>query len=255
MSKPTKRILSGDEGQCLGDGLLQVLTATSAYPSQKAFQLGESFFNRREIGRISRQKQQTTAASFNGLPHTRREVNREIIQDHDLSSMQAGGQDLLNVKLKSRSISSSIQDERFSHPRERQGSDQRHDGSIVARDFSVSPLSSGSIGIQRGHSSVGAGFIHKHQILTEQGRHVRTPGGTGSLFLLACSQGLFFRVQPRAALARLMEAELTLIPVFSSHRRQCSSRLASGYFSSCSKRPACNAAPIAAGRPGIALGN
>ena len=101
MDKPTESILSSDEVQSSGDGLLQVLTATSVYPSQKAFQLGESFFNRREIRRIRRQKQQPTAASFNCLLHPRSQVNREIIQDHDLSGTQAGSKHLLDIDRKS----------------------------------------------------------------------------------------------------------------------------------------------------------
>jgi hypothetical protein len=58
-------------------------------------------------------------------------VNAQIIQDHDLSCVQARSEHLLNVDLKSRSIGGSIQHKRFSHALHRQGSDQRHGGTIA----------------------------------------------------------------------------------------------------------------------------
>ena len=254
MTKPPASILSRNEGQCLGNGLLQGFPRASADPSQKGFQLGERFLNGREIGGVRRQKEQATASGFDGLLDTRPLVNTQIIQNHDLSRMQAGSQNLLHVACKRGSISGAIQDEGFSYPLGRQRSDQGHVRPVVAGDFAHCTLSSGGISIQRRHRDVGAGLIHKDQILASQMQGLLAPFCSRRFILLAGSQGLFFRVQPRAILAREMLAGLTLIPVFSSHMRQCSSRLTSGWRSNCSSRPARNAAPFFAGRPGIAFG-
>jgi len=254
MGKPTESVLGGDERQSLGNGLLEIFACACSDPSQKGFQFGEGFLNRREIGRVSRQKQETTAFGFDGLFYPASQVNTQIIQDHDLSGVQAGGKDLLDVDLKGGGIGSSIQHERFSHALHRQGGDQRHGGSIVAGNFTHRPLSSGSVGIQRRHGNMGARLIEKHQILTEERARLLTPRSTSRFILLACSQGLFFRVHPKASLARLMLAGLTSMPCSVWNKRQCSSRVASGWASNCARKWACNTAPFLAGRPGIALG-
>src|SRR6266700_3087090 len=185
--------------------------------------LGERLFNGREIRRISRQEQETAPSGFNGLSHTRSLMNAQVIQDHDLTWFEAG-------------------------------SKQRHNRSIIARNLADSSLSSGSIGIERSHRNMGTGLIDKHQILAEQLLHLLTPSRTSRIILLACSQGLFFRVHPRAALARLMLAVLTATPCSAWNRRQCSSRVASGWASNWALKWACNTAPFLAGRPGIAFG-
>ncbi len=212
MGKPTKSILGGDERQSLGNGLLEIFACACAYPSQRGFQFGESFLNRREIGRVSRQKQETTATGFDGLFDPTSQVNREIIQDHDLSWTQAGGEDLLHVNLKSGSIGGSIQDERLSHALQGHGSDQRHIRSVVAWNLPDGSLSSGGVGIQWRHGNMGACLIDKHQVLMAQVGRLLAPGRTGCFILFGGSQRLFFRVQPRAILARLMLAGLTWMP-------------------------------------------
>src|SRR6266516_106498 len=208
----------------------------------------------REIRRISRQEQETAPSGFNGLSHTRSLMNAQVIQDHYLTWFEAGSKQLFHVDLKSGSIRSSVQDEGFSHSLRRQRSNQRHNRSIIARNLADSSLSSGSIGIERSHRNMGTGLIDKHQILAEQLLHLLTPSRTSRIILLACSQGLFFRVHPRAALARLMLAVLTATPCSAWNRRQCSSRVASGWASNWALKWACNTAPFLAGRPGIASG-
>jgi hypothetical protein len=254
MSKPTEGISRRDECQSSRNRLLEIFAGASTHPSQERFQFGESLFNRREIRRISRQKQETTAFGFDGLFHPVSQVNAQVIQDDNLPSLQAWSKDLLDVDFKGARIGRAIQNEGFSHARKRQGSDQRHVGSIVARNLSYGPLPSGSISVQRRHGNMRAGLIYKHQLLTDEVLSLLAPGGPRCFILFACSQRLFFRVQPRAILAREMLAGLTLMPKLSSKSRQCSSRVTSGYRSSCSLRPACNAAPFLAGRPGIAFG-
>src|SRR5512142_2424943 len=181
-------------------------------------------------------------------------MNREVIQNHDLSWAQAGSKELFYIDLKSSTISRAIQQERRTHARQRHRGDHGHDSSIIARHLAVCSLSSGSVGIQGGHGNVGAGLIHKHQIRTLQVSRLLPPNGAFGFLLLACPYGLFFRVQPRACLARVILAGLTSMLCVSLKRRQCSSRRRSGCASNWASKWTCNAAPLTWGRPGIALG-
>src|SRR6266566_1152318 len=254
MSKPPERISGRDEIQSRGNGLLKGFSAASPRLPQQRLQFGERLFDGRKIRRVCRQKEEATAASFNSRSDTRRKVDREIIQDHDLSCAQAGCQDLFDVELKSGAISGSIQHKRWPHASKRHRGDQGHDGSIVARHFADCALSSWSIGIQGGHGDMGTGLVDKDQVLARQVCGLGAPSGPFGFLLLACSYSLFFRVQPRACLARVILAGITLMPWEASHIWQCCSRLASGVALNCSSSPACKAAPLTLGRPGMALG-
>jgi len=254
MSKPPERISCRDENQRCCNGLLEGFSCTSTCPPQQRLQLGKSLFDGRQVRRVGRQKQQATATSLNGLLDTRSQMNREIIQDHDLPWAQAGCQDLFDVDLKRGAISCAIQHKRWPHAGQRQRGNQGHDGSVIARHFADGTLSSGGIGIQRGHGDMGTGLVDKDQILAQQVSGLLAPGGPFGFLLLACSYGLFFRVQPRACLARVILAGLTLRPCAACHSWQCCSRLASGWALNCSNSPACKAAPLMLGRPGMALG-
>jgi hypothetical protein len=192
MSKPTESIGGGAEIQSCCNSLLESFPAASTCPSQQRLQFGERLFNGRQIRRVSRQKQETTAASFNGLLDTRSQVNREIIQDHDLPRTQTGGKDLLHVDRKSGAISRSIQHKRWPHARERQRGNHGHDGSIIAGYLAYRTLSSWGIRIQGGHGDVRTGLVNKDQILARQVSGLCAPGGTFAFLLLACSYGLFF---------------------------------------------------------------
>src|SRR6266496_1730476 len=104
MGKPSASILSRDESQSLGNGLLERFSRASSYAPQNGFQFGEGLLNGREIGRIRRQKQKTTSSGFNGLSHAGSLVNAQIIQNDDLPRLQTGGEHLLNVDLKGSGI-------------------------------------------------------------------------------------------------------------------------------------------------------
>ena len=181
-------------------------------------------------------------------------MDRKSIQHHDLPFAQAGCKELLHVDRERDTISRSIQYQRWPHARKRERSDQGHDGTIIAGYLADCALPLRGIGVQRGHGNVGTGLVYEDQILAQHVCGAFSPGSTLGFFLLACSDGLFFRVQPKAILARLILAGLTLMPYDASHIWQCCSRVASGWAFNCSTRPACKAAPLMLGRPGIALG-
>lgn len=104
MPKPAERILRSNTGQRLDDRVLECLARARTDASQGGFQLGKGTLNRGKIGRVRWQKQELAASGFDGLLHPRSQMNREIVQDHDLPRVQAGSQDLLDVRLKGGSI-------------------------------------------------------------------------------------------------------------------------------------------------------
>ena len=187
MGKPPESILNGDQIQSGCNGLLELFPRTSSYPPQKGFQFGERLFNRREIRRVSRQKQEATPFGFDGLLHAASQVNREMIQDHDLPWLEAWGEHLLDVDLKSGAICGSIQHKRWSHAAQRQRGDQGHDGAIIAGQLADRALSSWGIRIQGRHGDVGTGLVDKDQILARQVSGLCAPGGTLGFLLLAGS--------------------------------------------------------------------
>src|SRR5690348_12450556 len=97
MSKPPERIRSGDEFQSRGNRLLERFPRAGTRSPQQGLEFGERLFDGREIRRVGRQKQQATAASFNGLLDPRSQVDRKVIQHHNLSWAQAGSQELLDI--------------------------------------------------------------------------------------------------------------------------------------------------------------
>ena len=104
MLKPAERILSDDARQCLNERLSERLSCACTHPPQDGFQFGESLLNGGEIGRVGRQKQEMAPSAFDDLFDPRSQVNREIVQDHDLPRTQAGSKDLLDVGLKGGSV-------------------------------------------------------------------------------------------------------------------------------------------------------
>src|SRR5205807_7031675 len=126
---------------------LERFPAASTCPPQQRLQLGKRLFDGRKVRRVGRQEQETTAASFNSLLDTRTQMNREIIQDHDLSRTQAGGKELFYVDRKSGAISRSIQHKRRPHAGKRHRGDHGHDGSIIAGGLAYRARSSWGIRI------------------------------------------------------------------------------------------------------------
>jgi hypothetical protein len=101
------------------NGLLQRFAFASSLSAQHGLHFGERLFNGREIGRIGGQQQQTVPFGFDGLLDPASQVNAQIIQDDDLSRLEAGGEPLLDVDLKGGRIGGSIQQHGFPHARER----------------------------------------------------------------------------------------------------------------------------------------
>src|SRR2546430_1688059 len=102
--KPSASILSGDGEQRLGNGIFKSLRGPGFRTTKEGFELRKSFLDGREIGGISRKKEQMTSLIFNELAHMSSLMRSKIIHDHDLPLLQLWDQDILDIDLKSTSI-------------------------------------------------------------------------------------------------------------------------------------------------------
>ena len=84
---------------------------------KKALRRVECFLNWGQVGGVGRQKQELASSRFNDLPNIFADMRAQIGPDHDLSSLQTGGENLFNVTFKNSRIRSRRSwDEGFAHP-------------------------------------------------------------------------------------------------------------------------------------------
>ena len=185
MLEPATRIGSGNREECLSNRFDERVVRARPYASEGGLQLGEGWLNVREIGGVSRQKEEPTAFGFNGLSHPLALMNTQVIHDHDLTGAQAGGQHLLNVDFKGQAIGGSWQDQSFAHALQGERGQQSRVAASVAWHLAHCPLAFGGAGIQRRQGNVCPSFVHKHQVLTGQLLGLLAPSGTGGFILFA----------------------------------------------------------------------
>ena len=133
MTKPTKRILSGDSLQGLCQSLLQGLMRSGPETTQECLDLGEGLFNGRVIGRIGWQEERLTAMRLDELAHLCPFMNAQIVQHHDLPSRQTGGQDLFHIGFRGHDIDRSLDDYRGTDAGKRQRSEEGRMFPTIAR--------------------------------------------------------------------------------------------------------------------------
>ena len=104
MTKPALGIVCRNLEQRLTDGFLQCFARTSPDAAQIGLQLGKGFFNRGKVGRIAWQKENLTFPGLDQVNHFLAFMGRQVIHNDDLTSRQAGSQDLFHILFKSSSI-------------------------------------------------------------------------------------------------------------------------------------------------------
>lgn len=100
---------------------------------------------------------------------------------------------------------------------------------MVAGDGPDHPFATWRSPSGSGHHRLGAGFIEKDQRRRIDGRHLRSPLGTGHLVSLGGNQRLFLSGRPSQANWRLIVAGLTLGCPARAQVAHCSARVASGW--------------------------
>lgn len=101
--------------------------------AQTVLHLRESFFDRREIWRIRRQRPQLTSTPRDHLRNLCALVGAQIVKHHHLTSTQCGSQKVLPIHLKCCRRRCSFQHHRGTHAIERACSNQRCIRWCVAR--------------------------------------------------------------------------------------------------------------------------
>src|ERR1039458_1582886 len=83
--------------------------------AQKGFELGEGHLDRVEVGRIERQVTQRRAGCFDGFAHTGDTMGFEVVENHDVTTLEGGNQALFEIGEKARTGHRSIQHEWRDH--------------------------------------------------------------------------------------------------------------------------------------------
>ncbi len=188
MVEPALRILSRNGEQGLSNGFLKGLSGSGSCSSQRCFELGERFFDRREVRRIARQEEHLTPFRFDGEPHSCSFVSMEIIHHHNLTGLQAGSQNLFDIDLKGDGIGRSLQDHGCSHARKGESGDQRGILATVAWNASPGPLPFWRTGIQGGQGNIGAALIDKDELFSRKLAGLCSPGAALLLVALTGTQ-------------------------------------------------------------------
>jgi hypothetical protein len=101
---------------------------------------------------------------------------------------------------------------------------------MIARDAAHDPLTPWRQCPPPGHAGLGAGFVEEDDGLSGDGGRGVAPRGADVRILLAGDDGLFLSGNPSRCKLRHIVAGLTTWPdSVSTHRAQCSARVASGW--------------------------
>jgi hypothetical protein len=85
MGKPPVSLLTRDRRKRFGDSPLQGLQRSCGLRSQERLDLGPTFFDRRQVGRIRRQIEQPDASGGTGVRHARHLMGFEMIHEEELA--------------------------------------------------------------------------------------------------------------------------------------------------------------------------
>ena len=104
MAKPPTSISSCHREQRLAHGFLKRFSCSGSRSSQGGLELGEGFFDRGEVGRISWQKHELAPFVLNRLTNPLTFMGAQVVHYHNLASVQTWGEELFHVEFKSSAI-------------------------------------------------------------------------------------------------------------------------------------------------------
>lgn len=218
---------NGSEGGPGGSAEDVICPGTGA--AQELLDFGERLLDRIEVGRVRRKVPELGATGLDGGPRPLAMVGAEVIGDDDLAGPEGWREDVADVPLEAVSRHRPIEAHRRADASERQG---REDGLVLALvpwRRGVRPLAAWCAGMRRRVAKVTAGLVKPDPGGWIDLRGEPAPCVPQRFLAFARTHRLFFRVHPRAVIARLIVAALTAIPDVSSHQEQCSSSVASAW--------------------------
>jgi len=98
------RIGGGDGGQGIADGSADALPGARAHAAQRLFGLGKGLLDRVEVRGVGGQKDDLTAGGFDERLGPGALVDGEVVEDHDLSWVQARHQHLFHERFEDAAV-------------------------------------------------------------------------------------------------------------------------------------------------------
>ncbi len=97
MSEPCCGVVWSDEGDGIGDGLIEFLCGPGADGTEMLFDLCPGLFDGIEIGGIGRQIEHLRFSGLDQLAHLFELVRTEIVQHHHVAGFECRAQDLSDI--------------------------------------------------------------------------------------------------------------------------------------------------------------
>ena len=98
------RMGGGDGGKGIADGSADALPGARAHAAQRLFGLGKGLLDRVEVRGVGGQKDDLTAGGFDERLGTGALVDGEVVEDHDLSRVQARHEHLLHERFEDAAV-------------------------------------------------------------------------------------------------------------------------------------------------------
>jgi len=136
-----------------------------ACPSEQVFQFGEDLFDRVEIRTVRRQEEEPCACGADGLANGITLVAAEIVHDHNVSGLQTGHEDLLDIEPEALAIDWAIKDAWRINPVVAQGGKEGHGLPMAMGHMGEQPLAFPAPAPDRRHVGLGPGLIDEHKAL------------------------------------------------------------------------------------------
>ena len=141
----------------------EALLGTCDGLSQPVLELGEELFDRIEIRGVLGQEEELGAGGADGLPNRLTLVRAEIVDDDDVSRLERGHEDLLDVLEEVLAIDGSVDEPRCSDPIVTQSGQKGHGLPAAVWRFAWQALSAQRPSAKRRHVRLGPGFVDEDQ--------------------------------------------------------------------------------------------
>jgi hypothetical protein len=254
VSEPAGRITWGDSVEGGPGGGAEIVIGARLGTTECLLDLGKRFLNRIEVGRVGWKMEDGGPASLNGGAYPRSVVGAEVVHDDELAWSEGRPEDVTYVAHKAVGGHGPIESQAWSDPFERERRDHGHVLATVHRRWCCGPYATRRPGMRRGEAQMASRLVQEDEVLGTDCGHSRSPGGTRRLIPLTCRQRLFFRVQFRRLIVRLIVAVLTATPAVSRHHEHNSANVDAGRSVRRSGRAACSGAIFNGGAPGTGFG-
>lgn len=127
------------------------------------FDLGESLFDRIEIGAVGWQKPEPRADSFYGSTYRLRLVTAEIVHDDDITRFEGLNKLLFNIGQKARAVDRAIKDARGGHLVATEGRQKCHGAPMAMRGITAQTPAFRSPAADRRHIGLDPRLINEDQ--------------------------------------------------------------------------------------------